>query len=92
MTRLKVITPIVTEGLRDIADLRALEGPGLSIEHTLLSAGPQSIENSFDDALAVPGVLLKALEAEQAGYDAIVIDCFGAPGLGPARDLSTFRC
>ncbi|MBA4343818.1 MAG: hydrogenase expression protein HupH [Methylibium sp.] len=87
MHRLKVITPIITEGLRDIADLRALEGPGLRIEHTLLAEGPPSIENSFDDALAVPGVLLKALEAEQAGCDAIVIDCFGDPGLGPAREL-----
>lgn len=84
--RLKVVTPIITPGLRDLADLRALEGPGLTLEHALLEQGPPSIENAFDDALAVPGVVARAIEAERQGCDGVIIDCFGDPGLTAARE------
>lgn len=87
MARIMVITPIITRGLRDIADLRALERDGLSIEHTLIDEGPASIECEMDEALAVPGILTQALRAEREGCDGVVIDCFGDPGLNAAREL-----
>jgi allantoin racemase len=87
MIRIKVITPIVTENLRDIEDLRRLQSPTLRIDHTLIDQGPSSIESAFDEALCVPGVLAAALLAQSEGCDAVVIDCFGDPGLQAAREL-----
>ncbi|WP_077036726.1 aspartate/glutamate racemase family protein [Pelomonas sp. KK5] len=88
-TRIKVITPIITEGLRDLADLRALEHDGLRLEHTLLAEGPSSIESAFEEMLAAPGTVAAALQAEAQGCDAVIIDCFGDPGLQAAREMLT---
>jgi allantoin racemase len=87
MVKIKVVTPVITPGLRDIADLRALEHVGLRIEHCILDEGPSSIESVFEELLAAPGVLSAALQAQQEGCDAVVIDCFGDPGLQAAREL-----
>ncbi|TDM08007.1 MAG: hydrogenase expression protein HupH [Ideonella sp. MAG2] len=86
-THLRVITPVITEGLRDIADLRALQGPGLRISHTLLKEGPSSIESVFEEMLAAPGVVAEGLRAQAEGCDGIIIDCFGDPGLQAAREM-----
>lgn len=88
-TRIKVITPIITEGLRDLADLGALEHAGLELEHTLLAEGPSSIESAFEEMLAAPGTVTAALRAEAEGCDAVIIDCFGDPGLQAAREMLT---
>ncbi|RQO59978.1 hydrogenase expression protein HupH [Paucibacter sp. KBW04] len=85
--RIKVITPIITEGLRDLADLRALEHPGLRIAQTLLKEGPSSIESAFEEMLAAPGVVAAALQAQAEGFDAVIVDCFADPGLQAAREL-----
>jgi len=85
--RIKVITPIITEGLRDLADLRALEHAGLRIEQTLLKEGPSSIESVFEEMLAAPGVVAAALQAQAEGFDAVVVDCFGDPGMQAAREM-----
>jgi allantoin racemase len=84
--RLRVVTPIITRGLRDLADLRALECPGLRIEHRLIDEGPASIEGASDEALAAPAVIAAAVQAEHEGCDAVLIDCFGDPGLNGARE------
>lgn len=59
----------------------------LSFTHSILDRGPPSIECEFDEALAVPDTIVRAIEAERAGADAIVIDCMGDPGLKPAREV-----
>lgn len=87
MKRIKVVTPIITEGLRDLADLRALEHAGLRIEHTLLAEGPSSIESVFEEMLAAPGTVAAALKAQAEGCDAVIVDCFGDPGLQAAREM-----
>lgn len=83
----RVITPIVTEGIRTLDDIRAMESADLTVTHSLIDIGPASIESEFDGALAVPGLLAKAMEAERAGVDAVVIDCMGDPGLTAAREV-----
>lgn len=85
--RIKVITPIITQGLRDIADLRALEHAGLRIEHTLLKEGPSSIESAFEEMLAAPGTVAAALQAQAEGCDAVIVDCFGDPALQVMREM-----
>ena len=85
-TVIELITPIVTEGVRSLDDVKALESEALSVRHSLIDIGPSSIESEFDEALAVPGTLEKAIAAEKAGAQAIVIDCMGDPGLRACRE------
>ena len=40
-----------------------------------------------DRALAVPGILELVAKAEKKGFDAVIIDCMGDPGLEPAREI-----
>jgi allantoin racemase len=47
--------------------------------------GPLSIEGFYDDAFAVPGLLVRIAEGEGEGADAHVIACFDDTGLDAAR-------
>lgn len=60
--------------------------PGTQIEVVSLAWGTASIESRLDDALAAPGVLYRATQAEREGADAVVIDCMDDPGLFAARE------
>ena len=60
---------------------------GIRLSHSKLDNGPASIESTFDEALAQPDTLIKILEAEQEGCDAVVINCLGDPALNPAREI-----
>lgn len=49
--------------------------------------GPFSIESAYDEALSVPATLVGIQQAETDGFDAVIIGCFGDPGLEAAREL-----
>ncbi|MCJ9430613.1 aspartate/glutamate racemase family protein [Kordiimonas marina] len=87
MVHIRIVTPIITKGVRDLADIDFLKRPDLEFSHVLLEAGPSSIENEFEHALAVPGVAARAIEAEKDGADALIVDCLGDPGVPAAREL-----
>jgi len=53
-----------------------------------IEKGTASIEGSYDEALNTPNILQKVEWAGQQGYNALVIDCFGDPGLDAAREIS----
>ncbi len=83
----RLLTPHVTprpQKLRELAGLDAVLP--VTFSHVGLREGPASIESAFDDALAAPGVVAAALEAEAEGADAVIIDCMGDPGLDAARE------
>ena len=84
--KIRLVVPLITEGLRLEEHLRAMADPDTEITAVLLDSGPASIEGEMDKALAVPGIIKKAIEAEREGCDAIVIDCMGDPGLDAARE------
>ncbi|MFB9948412.1 aspartate/glutamate racemase family protein [Rhizobium puerariae] len=84
----RVVSPIVTRGFRKLADLKALEYPGVTLSHAEIGTGPGSIESEFEAAVSVPGTLAEVLRAEREGVDAVVIDCMGDPGLRPAREIA----
>jgi len=86
-THIELITPIITEGLRTLEDVRPFERADLRITHCLLENGPASIESEFDEALCVPDTIRRAIEAEQRGASAIIIDCMGDPGLAACREV-----
>jgi len=85
-TKIKVITPTVKEGLRSLGDIKPLERDDLEITQTIIHTGTASIESEFDEALCVPDIIKKAIEAEKEGTDALIIDCMGDPGLKACRE------
>lgn len=88
-TRITIITPVITAGIRKLDDVRPFERPDLQVSHTLIDSGPASIESDFDEALAVPDTIRKAIDAEKGGANAIIIDCMGDPGLHACREAVT---
>jgi len=52
-----------------------------------LEKGTASIEGLFDEYVNAPYILQKVKWAEEEGYNAVVIDCFGDPALEPAREI-----
>lgn len=63
----------------------AASGSEVAVRET--ERGPASVESSVEEYLAVPGLLEAAPRLEEDGFDAIIIGCFGDPGLAPAREL-----
>jgi allantoin racemase len=94
--RILDLVPIIyTEGVRAaIEDREALAGQlerdtnGLvSMTVATLDKGTDSIESAYDEHVNAPYILEKVKWAEENGYDAVVIDCFGDPALDAAREL-----
>lgn len=87
--QIRIVTPLcdVTQEQRKatLAEVGQFAGLGIEFDLVTLAAGPASIENLVDDALAAPQVVIETVKAEQAGVDAVIIDCMGDPGLMPAR-------
>jgi hypothetical protein len=67
--------------------LAAWGGPAVEVGITENPHGPASIESAVEEYLAIPGALECALDAQAEGYDAIVLGCFGDPGLDGFREL-----
>jgi allantoin racemase len=84
---IRIITPITTRGVRTLDDVKPLERPDLKITHTEIDMGPPSIESEYDEAMSLPGTIEKAIEAEQEGAHAVIIDCMGDPGLKSCREV-----
>jgi len=89
MAEIIVINPTIThewdEADRQIYARAA--GPGTRIRVVSLDWGSASIERRVDDALAAPGVLQRAIEAERSGASAVIINCMNDPGLYAAREV-----
>jgi len=82
-----IITPIITKGIRTLDDVASYASDEIEFRHSLLDKGPSSIESEYDEALAIPDTIQKAIEAENDGADAIVIDCMGDPGVKAVREV-----
>lgn len=54
-----------------------------SIEH-----GPESLESFYDEALATPYSIRAVKEANEQGYDAVVLAAFCDPGLEALKEIS----
>ncbi len=67
------------------AAAREAAAPGTQIVAVTSSMGPVSIEGFYDEAFAVPGLLLAIKEGQSQGADAAVIACFDDTGLDAAR-------
>lgn len=86
--RIRVIAPVTAEAsLTTYPAICAPKArPDTHISIVRLDRGPASLECMYEDAVAAPGVVQRAIEAERAGADAVVIDCMNDPGLEAARE------
>ena len=82
----RVVTPITTKGFRRTEDLNAIGANDFTVSHSEIDIGPGSIECEYDEAMSLPGTILKIIDAEKEGCDAVVIDCMGDPGLHSGRE------
>lgn len=51
--------------------------------------GPASIESAYEEYLSVPEAAGLVVRAEEEGYDAAILGCFGDPGLDALREVTT---
>ena len=86
--RIRVITPGIDKELEAVtlAQYSAGARADTDLSVVYLDKGPAAIESSYDEALAVPDIVSKAVQAEREGMDAILLDCMANPGLDAARE------
>jgi allantoin racemase len=87
--KIRAVTPVITEsfGPLILEEFSHVAGPETEISNVFLQSGPASVESAFDEAVAIPDVIAKVREAEAEGMDAVIINCFGDPGLDAAREV-----
>ncbi len=88
--KLLLINPNTTQAMTDaIAEAaRAVASPGTEIVAVQPSFGPASIESHYDETFAAAGVAEQVRLAAAWRPDAVVIACFGDPGLEAAREAT----
>jgi len=86
---IRIINPVITTTWEESTRRTYTDAtrPGTQVSVVSLDWGTASIECHRDDALAVPDILTKVLQAEREGVDAVIIDCMDDPGLYAAREL-----
>lgn len=67
--------------------LQGLASPGTEIEICHIKNGAASIESKFDIYIGAVETLQLVKEAEEQGFDGVVITCFGNANIEPAREL-----
>jgi allantoin racemase len=70
------------------AAAREVAAPTTTVVGRQSSFGPASIESHYDEVFGAAGVAEQVRLACGEGFDAIVIACFGDPGLDAARELT----
>jgi allantoin racemase len=86
---IRVIVPILDNAWGDDRGqmYRAAARAGTEVSIASIDWGPASIETYRDEALAIPEVLGKIVEAEREEVDAVILNCMADPGLFAAREL-----
>lgn len=87
--KIKVIAPIISDIFNKemLEEFSAYASSETKVAVVNLSYGPASVESEYDEALCIPNFLEKAKEAEAEGYDGVISNCFGDPGVKPAREI-----
>ncbi|HBB30486.1 MAG TPA: hypothetical protein DDZ80_04465 [Cyanobacteria bacterium UBA8803] len=87
--KILIIFPLATSAYNPdvIEEAKTVAAPDTEISVINLDQGPQSIESRYEEFLAIPDLIKKSQAAEQDGFDGILIDCFGEPGVEIIREL-----
>lgn len=67
------------------ADLARLARPDIAVSYRCTGAGPLAIHTDEDEIAAAPHVVRAVVEAAAEGFDAVIVDCTGDPGVVEAR-------
>lgn len=67
--------------------LESYAAPGTEIGIRDVPEGPASIESMYEEYLSIPATIRTAIKLEQEGWDAIILGCYGDPGLDALREL-----
>lgn len=63
--------------------------PDTEVDIVATKRGPASIESMYEEYLAIPETATEVLNAQDLGYDAAIVGCFGDPGLDGIREIAT---
>ena len=91
IVQILVVNPNTTASMTETiaAAARGVAGAGTEVIAVTCSMGPASIEGYYDEALAVPGLLMEIAAGERAGAQAAIIACFDDTGLDAARAMAS---
>ncbi|MDF2691617.1 MAG: hydrogenase expression protein HupH [Gammaproteobacteria bacterium] len=87
---IRIILPIHNPAFFKDAELSLpanLAREGVKIDVVQLDSGPEFIMSRYEEAISVPGILQRIIEAEKEGADAVIVNCMGDPGVAAAREL-----
>ena len=89
--KLLLLNPNTSAAMTDgmLASARNVAAPGTQLVGRQPSFGPVSIEGHYDEVFGAAGVAEQMRLAAGDGFDAVLIACFGDPGLDAARELTT---
>ena len=87
--KLLVIIPIVTTKFNEALkkEISAVQASDFQIDYKNLTAGTNFIESRYAEYLDTGSIVEIAKQAQEDGYDAIFITCFGEPGVSVVREL-----
>ena len=86
--QIRVINPVITKSWEEetLATYRAAASAATDVSVVTLAWGTPSVEGHVAETLVAPDIIAKAIEAERAGIDAVVVDCMGDPGVQACRE------
>lgn len=67
--------------------LKRYAAPGTDAGIDDVPEGPASIESMYEEYLSIPATARRAVELEHEGWDALILGCYGDPGLDALREL-----
>jgi allantoin racemase len=70
------------------AILQRQAAPGVEIIVRDIHNGPQSVESIYEEYLAIPEAIREIRSAERENISAIIMGCFGDPGVDGAREIA----
>jgi len=88
--RILVINPNTSKSMTDHVrrELEKIKRDDTELTVVNPEHGPVSIESAYDEALAIPPTLELVRQANDEGYDAVILACFSDPGLDAAKEIS----
>lgn len=89
--RILLVNPNTTSSMTALIEgaARSVAGPTTEVVAKTSRMGPVSIEGYYDEAFAVPGLLIEIAEGEAKGVEAAIIACFDDTGLDAARAMAS---
>jgi len=88
MKKIKVIDPVCTDVWNEFVEknMNKWKDDDTSIDIINIEKGPESIECTYDKVWSELFTVQEAEKAERDGYDGVIINCFGDPGLRAAKE------